>query len=90
MNDLSLATPRLVDTVPAGLEEKLIWLCKFGKPDLSVVTAGWHARIKMNTNTTGSEFTVQSDFKMPTPMAALDQLIARMLDALCALNRGRS
>lgn len=86
MNNLTLTNSVAVEAVPADLEGKLIWLCRFGKPSLSVVTSGWHARINMNTNTTGSEFKVDSDWKMPTPTEAVDQLIARMLEALSALN----
>lgn len=85
MNSLAMVKPAKVETVPAGFEEKLVWLCKFGKPGVSMQDSGWHARINMNTNTTGTAFTVASEFGLRSPAAAVDQLIERMLTALATL-----
>ena len=49
---------------------------------------GWHARIEMNTNTTGAQFTVVSEFGMKSPDAALQQLVERMLTAVTAAQGG--
>lgn len=73
------------ERVPASFEEKMLWLCKFGEPGVSKMHKGWWARIEMNTNTTGSKFQVDTDMTHETPSQAIDQLIARMLDALAAL-----
>lgn len=83
---LTVAKDSDVELAPAGLPGKLEWLRRFGKPSISVPDEGWHARISMNTNATGSEFTVKSEFKMRTAEEAVDQLIERMLQALAAVN----
>jgi hypothetical protein len=85
MGALTFAKDGKVETVPAGFEDRLIWLCRFGKPRLSMVGQGWFASIEMNTNTTGSSFKVESDFKGATPSAAVDQLTERMLTTLATL-----
>lgn len=86
MGDIQAIKPHRVETVPAGLSERLVWLCKFGKPRLSVPRDGWHANIEMNTNTTGSSFTVSTEFKLESPDAAVAQLIERMLETLATLH----
>lgn len=85
MNALTVAKSGRVETVPAGFEERLVWLCQFGKPRVSMLDTGWHASIQMNTNTTGTSFEVKSEFGNQTPSAAVSQLIERMLSALVAL-----
>lgn len=83
----SLATLKSVDVgrVPDGLSERLQWLRKFGQPRLSMPGKGWYASIDMNTNTTGSKFTVSSEFEIATPDEAVAMLIERMLGALAKL-----
>jgi hypothetical protein len=85
VNSLTAARAGRVETAPADFEEKLVWLCKFGQPRLGMLSKGWHAKIEMNTNTTGTSFDVSTDFQQPTPSAAVDQLIERMLTALATL-----
>jgi len=86
---LTSALPGKVESVPAGFEEKLVWLCRFGQPSLRMMDRGWHANIEMNTNTTGSSFKVATEFTMQSPAAAVDQLIKRMLAMLAAMNGGQ-
>lgn len=74
-----------VGMTPASLSDRLVWLCRFGKPRVGVYGSNWHACIEMNTNTTGTSFEVKSEFKHTTPDEAVDVLITRMLDALKAL-----
>lgn len=73
------------ERAPAGFEDKLVWLCRFGTPGISKHERGWHAQISMNTNTTGSEFKVRTGFDCQSPSVAVDSLIERMLEALAAL-----
>jgi hypothetical protein len=91
MNWLSTkAKESVAETVSAGIEEKLVWLCRFGRPKLYRMENGWHCCIDMNTNTTGSKFEVSSEYKLASPSAAVDQLIERMLVALAAVSGGKS
>ena len=85
MNSLTVARIGEVDAVPSGFEDRLVWLCRFGVPRVSRADNGWHARIEMNTNTTGSKFEVVTQFDHPTPSAAVEVLINRMMEALAAL-----
>lgn len=84
MANLTITRGGKVERVPETLSERLLWIAYFGKPGISVVSEGWHAKIDMNTNTTGASFTVRSEFNMATPEAAVQQLIERMLTALAA------
>lgn len=84
MSSLVTAKTGTVDRVPDDLSGKLQWLCRFGKPNIHRHEA-WAANIEMNTNTTGSEFKVRSGFNHVTPDAAVDALIANMLQALAAV-----
>lgn len=83
---LTTAKSGAVGATPAGFEERLEWLCWFGKPRISRVSAGWYATIEMNTNTTGAEFKVTSELDHATPSAALNLLIQRMLETLAKLS----
>lgn len=87
MGWLTTAKSGVTEQVPASLEERLVWLCRFGKPAVrkSGVTDGWVANIEMNTNTTGSKFEVSSGHDCASPSAAVAELISRMLEALTAL-----
>lgn len=82
---LTTAKSGTVGATPAGFEERLEWLCRFGKPRISRVSDGWFASIDMNTNTTGAEFKVTSDLGHATPSAALNIMIQRMLETLVKL-----
>lgn len=66
----------------ASLEEKILSLAKFGRPGVSLINGGWHCRIDMNTNAAGASFTVSSDFGVPTIMAAVDQCMQRVDEAI--------
>lgn len=85
MNWLTTAKEGQTQQVPAGIEERMVWLCSFGTPRLSRASGGWHARIEMNTNTTGAKFEIVTDFDCETPSKAVDDLIARMLQTLSKL-----
>lgn len=86
MSDLTTSKPGPFDRVPADLCGKLQWLCRFGQPSVRMMDSGWYASIDMNTNTTGTAFKVRSEFALPSPTAAAEQLIERMLTALATLS----
>lgn len=86
---LTTAKAGTFGTVPVGLAERLQWLCRFGKPRVSMLSGGWHATIDMNTNTTGTSFEVQSEFRMKDPETAVEQLTERMLAALETVHRSQ-
>ena len=88
MTELATLKAGKLERVPEGVSERLQWLCYFGKPRISMLGEGWHARIEMNTNTTGAQFTVVSEFGMKSPDAALQQLVERMLTAVTAAQGG--
>ena len=89
MNSLVAAKAGTVERVPDDLSGTLRWLCRFGKPRLFRHGGDWSCAIEMNTNTTGSEFTIRSGFGHQTPDAAVDVAIANMLTALAAVNGAR-
>lgn len=84
MSSLTAAKSGSIERVPADLSGKLQWLCLFGKPNIHR-HEGWSANIAMNTNSTGSEFKVRSEFGHTTVDAAVDEMISRMLEAIAAL-----
>ena len=69
-----------------NLEELLKYMVRYGKPKLSYMGDGWYCRVEMNTNTTGTQFEVSSEFKHPTPIAAVKQCHERIVSALKALS----
>lgn len=76
------------ERVPAGLNDRLVWLTKFGKPKVGVYgSGGWHAHIEMHVADTvkGASFEVKSEFKHQTPDEAVGVLIERMLDTLAQI-----
>ena len=87
MGEISNRIPAHSETCPSGIEDRLIWLCRFGEPRVLKMSGGWHACIEMNTNTTGSKFEVRTDFNCGSPYESIDQLISRMCEALAALAR---
>lgn len=92
MGDIQKSTTpsAAVERVPAGLEERLEWLTRFGKPRVCFDGKGWSAHMEMHVANAGAEFTVRSEFNMDTPSAALDQCITRMLETLAKYNATRS
>lgn len=92
MGDIQKSTTpsAAVERVPAGLEERLEWLTRFGKPRVRFDVDGWSAHIDMHVANAGAEFKVRSEFNMDTPSAALDQCITRMLETLAKYNDTRS
>lgn len=70
--------------VPTSLEAILDALTKYGKPHVSLLDTGWHARISMNTTVRGAQFEVVSDYGHITPTAATAQCHQRVLDAVRA------
>ncbi len=62
-----------------NLEEKLIYLQKFGCPRLSYLDYAWHARIEMRvTNGKHVNYTIASDYTHSSPIQAIDVLIERI------------
>lgn len=87
MNALTATKSGTTEHAPAGFEEKLIWLTKFGKPNMFKMDKGWNAGIDMHVASTGSTFKVDSNYNHDTPSEAVDVLIERMLAALAMLVR---
>jgi len=85
MNGLTIAKDGEFGRAPAGIEDRLIWLCRFGTPRVFRMNQGWHSAIEMNTNTTGAKFEIMSAFDCKTPSESVEQLISRMVDALGAI-----
>jgi len=85
MNGLVAAKAGVTETMPAGFEDKLVWLCRFGQPRVSNGGDGWNACIEMHVSAQGAKFEIRSDWKMCSPSAAVDMLIQRMLEALARL-----
>lgn len=85
MGDLVAAKFGATEKTPAGFEDKLQWLRKFGKPRVSYPGNGWYASIEMHVSAQGATFKIDSDMRMDSPSAAVDQLISRMLEALARL-----
>jgi hypothetical protein len=75
------------NTVPLheDLQELLTYMIRYGKPRLSYLDKGWYCKVEMNTNTTGTQFDVASEFGMPTPIQAAKQCNERIENALKAL-----
>lgn len=85
MGDIAALRRADVGIVPASLEEKLVWLTRFGQPVLRNMGSGWYAGIEMHVSSKGATFKVDSDFKHETPVSAIDQCIERMLQTLVDL-----
>lgn len=64
------------------LEEALLELCRYGHPRLSNMQGGWYAKIEVFVTGEGVGFDVASDFKQPTPTAAVNQCFERLQAAL--------
>ncbi len=69
------------------LQELITYMIRYGKPRLSYLDGGWYCKVEMNTNTTGTQFDVASEFGMPTPMQAAKQCHERIINALKALTQ---
>lgn len=79
MSALQLYCTKNVERTPSSLEEKLEWLCRFGKPSVYRCDRGWNVGIEMHVSSAGATFKVNSEFNIPTLTAAVDQCIERML-----------
>jgi len=69
------------------LQELMTYMIRYGKPRLSYLEGGWYCKVEMNTNTTGTQFDVASEFGMSTPMQAAKQCHERIINALKALTQ---
>jgi len=67
------------------LEERMLYLIRYGKPRISYLDNGWYCKVEMNTNTDGTQFDVASEFGQKTPTAAAKQCHERIIGALKAL-----
>ena len=64
------------------LEELLDHLCNWGHPVLHNMKGGWTCKIDVFVTPTGTEFTVRSDFNMPTSNDAAAQCYHRLIKAI--------
>jgi hypothetical protein len=81
-----LAPPRVPLVTERSLSQKLEALSAFGAADVRFVVddriGGWVAKIEMNTGIGFARFDIASEYKHATPDAAVDELIARVNEAL--------
>ena len=75
------------EKVPEDLSNLLIELLKYGHPRLSHLGGGWHCNVEMNTNTTGADFKISSNFDIPTPYQAAKQCHERIINTLKNLSK---
>lgn len=68
-----------------NLEATILDLARYGRCSLSLLSTGWHCRVEMNTNTTGSSFAVASGFNQASPTEAVEECAKRVAQALAAL-----
>lgn len=87
MNNLVAAKAGITQQVPAALNDRLVWLSRFGKPRVSMQDSGWSAGIRMHVadSVQGASFEVNSEFGHADPEDAVTQLIDRMLSTLAQL-----
>lgn len=64
------------------LEDLMVYMIRYGKPRLSYIQDGWYCKVEMNTNTTGTQFDVASDFSHKQPLLAAKQCHERIMQAL--------
>jgi hypothetical protein len=64
------------------LNDLLLEMCRYGKPRVVLITEGWYCSINMHTTTTGTDFTISSDFYHATPIAAAKQCYERIVAAV--------
>lgn len=64
------------------LNDLLLEMCRYGRPRVVLITEGWYCSINMHTTTTGTDFTISSDFYQQTPIAAAKQCHARIIAAV--------
>lgn len=86
-DELVVANGTVSDPANIGLGTLLIQMTRFGRPTLSMQKDGWHCGIEMNTNTTGSSFTVRSDFGFKKPIQAVSQCMERITLTLKTLGQ---
>ena len=79
-----------VEHVPAGFEEKLVWLCRFGTPRVSRHKGGWRCGIEMHVSAVGAQFEIGSEFNHGSPGEAIEVLIQRMLEALATIRESNN
>jgi len=75
------------EKVPEDLSGLLIQLLNYGHPRISHHSGGWHCNVEMNTNTTGADFKISSDFDIPTPYQAAKQCHERIINTLKNLTK---
>lgn len=76
--------PAMVALEPQAesLEDVLMELARHGRPRTSLLSNGWNTTIDMHIASIGSEFSVRSEFDLPTPLMAAKQCRERMHAAL--------
>lgn len=74
--------PQAMRVPDTELEELMVYLIRYGRPRLSYLDKGWYCKVEMNTNTTGTQFDVASEFGNPTPIGAAKQCHERIVAAL--------
>lgn len=64
------------------LEELMVYMIRYGKPRISYLDGGWYCKVEMNTNTSGTQFDVASEFSHKDPSTAARQCHERIIAAL--------
>jgi len=77
-----------VEKTPADLDGKLVWLKRFGQPNIFCHDDGtFSAKIQMHVAQQGASFNIRSDYHHDTPTQAVDQMISRMLETLAQIGK---
>jgi hypothetical protein len=82
MNWLAKIQPEASKVTEMPLEEHLLFLIRYGRPRVAYLDKGWFCTVQMNTNTTGTQFDVSSEFGHKTPSSAVKQCNERIDAAL--------
>ncbi len=87
MNDREAITGRAIakhtdPTIGETLETALEDLRKYGNPRLYFTGNNWYCSVDMHVTSAGTTFKVDSDFKQGTPMDAVRQCRARIIETL--------
>lgn len=60
-------------------------MIRYGRPRVSYLDKGWYCKVEMNTNTSGTQFDVSSEFGHPTQISAARECHERIINALKTL-----
>lgn len=77
-----VATAKISEQPGADLQALLTIASAHGRPSLFMLKHGWHMVIDMHVAALGATFEIRSDFGCATPVAAAEQALTRMRQAL--------